>query len=212
MAAAPAPFSSAVRLLVTSGSSRRGSYNLQLAHWVAARAAAAGVQVTLLDLRTLALPVYDGDVEAEAMPAGALALRGHFARHDAFIVCAPEYNGFPTPLLINALDWASRPAAEGLLPSGTDAMKGTVAGLLSASPGGLGGLRGLVGLRSFLQMNLGMLIVPEQHALGSAMKAFDGAGQLTDAHQQEGVQRVLDSVLRTAGALSSFAASSSALA
>ncbi|MES2887073.1 MAG: NADPH-dependent FMN reductase [Pseudomonadota bacterium] len=190
-----------VRLLVTAGSSRRGSYNMQLARWVAAQATAAGAQVTLLDLQSLQLPLYDADLEAEGMPAGALTLRQHFAHHEAFIVCAPEYNGFPTPLLINALDWASRPAADGALPSGIDAMKGTVAGLLGASPGGLGGLRGLVALRSFLQMNLGMLIVPEQHALGSAMKAFDAEGQLSDARQQEGVHQVVRSVLRTTAAL-----------
>ena len=196
-----APNGGAVRLLVTSGSSRRGSYNLQLAHWTAAQATAAGAQATVLDLQTLQLPLYDADLEAEGMPAGALALRQHFARHNAFIVCAPEYNGFPTPLLINALDWASRPVADGALPSGIDAMKGTVAGLLGASPGGLGGLRGLVALRSFLQMNLGMLIVPEQYALGSAMKAFDAEGRLGGERQQEGVLQVLRSVLRTTAAL-----------
>lgn len=197
----PSPVFAAVRLLVTAGSSRRGSYNTQLARWVAAKASAAGVQVTVLDLQSLQLPLYDADLEAEGMPAGALTLRQHFAHHEAFIVCAPEYNGFPTPLLINALNWASRPVADAALPSGIDAMKGTVAGLLSASPGGLGGLRGLVALRSFLQMNLGMLIVPEQHALGSAMKAFDAQGELSDLRQQEGVQQVLRSVLRTTAAL-----------
>jgi chromate reductase len=187
-----------VRLLVTSGSSREGSFNMQLARWVAAQATAAGAQVTLLDLRSLALPLYDADIEAQGMPAGAFALREHFAQSDAFIVCAPEYNGFPTPLLVNALDWASRPVAQDAWPSGIAAMSGTVAGLLGASPGGLGGLRGLAALRSFLQMNLQMLIVPEQHALGAAMNAFDADGQLLEARQRDGVTKVLDAVLRTA--------------
>jgi chromate reductase, NAD(P)H dehydrogenase (quinone) len=80
-------------------------------------------------------------------------------------------------------------------------LSGTVAGLLSASPGGLGGLRGLVALRSFLQMNLQMLIVPEQHALGSAASAFNAQGELLEAHHQQGVLRVLRSVLRTAAAM-----------
>ena len=196
-----APDVSAVRLLVTSGSSRQGSFNLQLARWVAGQAAAAGAQVTLLDLRELALPVYDTDVEAHGMPEGARALRDHFARSDAFVVCSPEYNGFPTPLLINALDWASRVAAEGERPNGLGAMGGTVAGLLGASPGALGGLRSLMALRSFLQMNLGMLVVPEQHALGQAASGFDAQGQLLEARHRDGVQRVLQSVLRTAAAV-----------
>ncbi len=195
------PHSAAVRLLVTSGSSRQGSINMQLAQWVAKQAKSTCAEVTLLDLRSLQLPVLDADLEAQGMPAGALALRAHFANSDAFIVCAPEYNGFPTPLLINALDWATRPSAEGALPAGPQAIHGTVAGLLSASPGALGGLRGLVALRSFLQMNLQMLIVPQQHALGLASDAFDEQGDLRDPQQREAVMRVMNSVLRTAAAL-----------
>ncbi len=193
----PAP----VRLLLTSGSSRQGSFNMQLARWVAGQAQAAGAQVTLLDLRELDLPLYDAEIEARGIPAGARTLRRHFAQSDAFLVCSPEYNGFPTPLLINALDWASRVPAEGELPTGLAAMGGTVAGLLGVSPGAMGALRSLMALRAFLQMNLGMVAVPEQHALGQAASAFDAQGQLLEARHREGVLRVLQAVLRTAAAL-----------
>ena len=189
------------RVLVIAGSARHGSLNQQLATVAARELEHAGAAVTPVDLRALALPIYDADIEARGMPDGARTLRRLFAEHEALLLVSPEYNGFPTPLLINALDWASRPVAEGGLPSGPAAMSGTVAGLLSASPGAFGGMRSLLFTRQFLQMNLGMLIVPEQFGLGSADKAFDPAGALVDAKAHAAVVKVVQSVLRTAAAM-----------
>lgn len=191
------------RVLVMAGSARHGSLNQQLAAVAARALEQAGALVTPIDLRALALPIYDADVEAQGMPEGARTLRRLFAEHDALLLASPEYNGFPTPLLINALDWASRPVAEDGLPSGPAAMSGTVAGLLSASPGAFGGLRSLLHTRQFLQMNLGMLVVPEQFGLGQADKAFDAAGALVDAKAQAAVERVVQSVLRVTAGLHS---------
>ena len=196
---------SPVRVLVVSGSARPGSFNRRLADVAAGLAVAGGAEVTQTDLRALALPLYDAEIEAAGVPAGALELRRLFATHDAVIIASPEYNGFPTPLLINALDWTSRVPALGDLPSGLVAMGGTVAGVVSASPGALGGLRSLLFVRQFLQLALGLLVVPEQFALGQANKAFDDSGQLIDAKQLQSVQRVVSSVLRTAGALKATA-------
>lgn len=192
---------SAPRVLVIAGSARHGSLNQRLAAVAARALEQAGALVTPVDLRALALPIYDADVEAQGMPEGARTLRRLFAEHDALLLVTPEYNGFPTPLLINALDWASRPVAEDGLPSGPAAMSGTVAGLLSASPGAFGGLRSLLHTRQFLQMNLGMLVVPEQFGLGLAEQAFDAAGALVDAKAQAAVERVVQSVLRVSAGL-----------
>jgi chromate reductase, NAD(P)H dehydrogenase (quinone) len=192
---------SAVRVLVVSGSSRPGSFNRRLADVAAGLATAAGATATQTDLRVLALPLYDAEIEAAGVPAGALELRRLFAEHDAVILASPEYNGFPTPLLINALDWTSRVPAAEALPSGLVAMGGTVAGVISASPGMLGGLRSLLFVRQFLQLALGMLVVPEQFALAQAAKAFDANEGLIDDKHTQAVQRVVDSVLRTARAL-----------
>lgn len=188
----------AIQLLVTSGSSRTGSLNRRLAQVVAKSARAAGAEVTELDLAALALPLYNGDIEAAAMPDGARELRRLFNGHDGFIVAAPEYNGFVTPLLVNALDWASRPAADGDLPAGLAAMNGKAAGMVSASPGALGGMRGLLFLRSFLATVLGMMVVPETASIGQAHQAFDDGGALKDVKQQQAVERVVRSVLAQA--------------
>ena len=189
------------RLLVIAGSARAGSFNRRLAAVAAGAARVAGANVTELDLGALDLPVYLADIEAAGLPAGAIELRRRLALHDALLIAAPEYNGFPTPLLINALDWASRVPAVDDLPAGTAAIKGVVAGLVSASPGALGGLRGLMNLRHFLGVGLGMLVVPDQFALGSAGTAFDAKGGLNDTRHAESVKRVVDALLRTSRAL-----------
>jgi NAD(P)H-dependent FMN reductase len=192
---------SEVRFLVMSGSTRTASFNQRLALVAGQQLRDAGVETTDVDLAALDLPIYHADLEAACMPRGARRLRDLFAAHDGLLLATPEYNGLPTPLLINALDWATRPGAEQGAPAGIAALTGTVAGLLSASPGVHGGLRSLLSTRQFLQMNLGMIVVPEQFGLASAGQAFDGASQLVDAKAREAVARVVHAAIRTARAL-----------
>lgn len=186
------------KVLIASASARAGSFNRRLARQAAQLAQDAGAEVTELDLAALNLPLYNGDIEAAGMPSGALELRRLFATHQAFIVAAAEYNSFPTPLLINALDWASRPAADGEWPSGMAALGGTVGGIVSASPGPLGGVRVQIALRSYLATGLGMLVVPETASIGQAHQAFDDAGLLKDAKHQQALSRVVAAVLKQA--------------
>lgn len=188
-------------VMVMSGSARAGSFNRKLAALAASAARAQGAQVTEIDLRALALPIYDGDLEAEGQPAGALELRRLFATHSALILAAPEYNGFPTPLLVNALDWATRPKAAEGLPSGLAAVNGTVLGLMSASPTAYGGVRGLIALRSFAALTLGMLVVPPTLSVPKADAAFDAEGRLVEALHRQSLERVVGAVLKTASAL-----------
>jgi NAD(P)H-dependent FMN reductase len=191
-----------VRALVVSGSYRAGSYNLRLARLAAAAARAQGAAVTEVDLRALALPIYDGDLEAsQGQPAGALELRRLFATHDALLIAAPEYNGFVTPLLVNALDWASRPKAADGLPDGLAAMNGKVVGMMSASPGQFGGVRGLIALRSLASLTLAMHVVPPTLSVARAHEAFEDDGRLRDARHQQALEKVVATTLRTAAGL-----------
>lgn len=189
-------------LLVLPGSSREGSYNFALARAAVRIAEAQGAKARLLDLRTLQLPVYDGDLEkAQGVPASAGELIDAIVAADAVLVVTPEYNGFPTPLVINAFDWLSRAPASGGRPAGLLATAGKPAGLLSASPGPLGALRSMNFLRQYLQMAFGMIVHPRQFALSRADQAFDEAGALKDEKARASVEGVVAALLGLAGPL-----------
>lgn len=196
----PAPVAP-IRVLVMAGSVRTGSFNAMLAREAAAAVRDAGAEATELDLRALALPLYDADLEAaQGVPAGARTLRDLFEGHPALLLASPEYNAFVPPLVINTIAWVSRVPAEGDRPSGLAAMAGTVAGLLSASPGALGGLRGLLHLRTALAVSASMLVVPDTLSVGGAAQAFDDQGRLKDAKHRATLQRVVKAVLHAARA------------
>lgn len=186
----------AVRILVMPGSMRAGSYNLRLARHAAARLEAQGARPTLIDLRALALPIYDGDLEAaQGVPAGAQRLVRDLAAHDALLVVSPEYNAFPPPLLVNAIDWATR------LPEHKAAMNGKPTALISASPGALGGMRSLMALRNFLAINPGLLVLPQQATVSLAERAFDDDGGLRDARQDQAVAAALAALIEVTRSL-----------
>ena len=187
---------STMRLLVIPGSTRREAWSKRLAA-AAAQLAAPLAETTVVDLREHALPLYDGDLEQQGLPQQLGPLRTLVQQHDALLFATPEYNASIPAVLKNALDWLSRPF--GPEPGGA-VFRGKVAGLLASSPGALGGLRALVHLRQVL-MNLGLLVVTEQFALGSAESAFAADGQLADPRQAAGVEKVVQSVVRVATAL-----------
>ncbi len=186
------------RILVVPGSTRSAAFSKQLARAAAAMAAAHGASATVVDLRDFAMPLYDGDLEAASgLPEGAVKLRTVAQQHDAFLFISPEYNASLPAVLKNALDWLSRPHAG---EPGSAVFRGKVAALLASSPGALGGLRALVHLRQVLQ-NLGLLVITEQYALGSAGSAFAGDGSLADPKQAAGVDHVVRSLATIAARL-----------
>lgn len=186
------------RLLAFAGSVRRGSWNRMLLDLAIADARSAGAEVTHLDLRETPLPLYDGDLEAaEGLPEHARTIKDLMKSHDGFLIASPEYNSSVTPLLKNAIDWASR--REGDEPA-LVCFRGKTAGLVSASTGALGGLRGLFHLRDIL-LNIGTHVIPTQHAVPRAPEVFDEAGGLTAAAHRKGVARVAEDLVRATRAL-----------
>lgn len=173
------------RIVALAASLREGSFNRRLVRVAAEGLAAAGANVSSLDLRDYPLPLYDADLEKwDGLPANALALKDVFASHNAILFSLPEYNGSVTPLFKNTIDWASRPTAPG--KSGLDWARNKPVALVSASNGALGGLRGLYHARWVLQ-TCGMIVVPQQKALSKAGSAFDDAGNLVDPKERDAV-------------------------
>jgi len=173
------------RILAFAGSLRRESFNKRLVPIAAKGARDAGAEVTLIDLKDLSLPLFDQDLEAEqGIPENGKRLKQLFINHDGLLIACPEYNSSITAVLKNAIDWVSRPIPDE--PS-LVAFKNKVATLMSASPGALGGLRGLTHVRSILS-NIGVIVLPEQIAVAQAHEAFNPDGSLKDPKQQAGIE------------------------
>lgn len=179
--------SASPKILAFAGSAREKSWNKLLIKIAADGARAAGAEVTVADLRDYTMPLFDQDLEsASGMPEAAKRFKDLMLASDGLLIAAPEYNSSITPLLKNVIDWCSR-GGPGEPPLA--AYAGKVVGLVSASPGALGGLRGLVHVRSIFS-NINCLVIPEQVAIGKAMEAFNADGTLKDAKQQATVANI----------------------
>jgi len=188
----------APRILAFAGATRANSWNKKLIRLGAEAVRREGAEVTLIDLRDVAMPLYDGDLEAQGgLPAGARELKRLMLDHDGFLISAPEYNSSISAVLKNAIDWVSRPQPnEPPMP----AFRGKVAGLLAASPGNLGGIRGLFTVRQVLTV-LGTLVIPIQFGLARASEAFAEDGSLKDSAHQKGLDGVANELVRITGRL-----------
>mgnify|MGYP003434915314 FL=1 len=178
----PAP-----KILAFAGSLRADSYNKKLVKIAVKGAEAAGAEVTYLDLRDYPLPVFDEDLEkADGIPANGRKIKDLMLAHDGWLLSCPEYNSSITAVLKNTIDWASR-KQEGETP--LQCFVGKAVCLMSASPGALGGLRGLVVVRMLLN-NINMIVLPDQVAIMQAANAFNPDGTLVDAGKQTAVTKL----------------------
>lgn len=172
------------KILAFSGSARKNSFNQRLVKIAAQGAEQAGAEVMVINLADFPMPIFNQDDEAEhGIPDAAHAFKNLLIEHDGFLIASPEYNSAFSPLLKNAIDWASRREGD---EAPLLAYRGKVAAIMAASPGALGGLRGLVFLRLLLS-NIGVTVLPEQQAIVQADKALHPDGYLNDAQLQAAV-------------------------
>ncbi|MCG9896179.1 MAG: NAD(P)H-dependent oxidoreductase [Fimbriimonadaceae bacterium] len=184
-----------MRVLGLSGSIRTGSLNARLLEAALARCRQAGHEADAFDVRQAEIPLYDGDLEAEhGCPAGVWSLKQAVRAADALIFASPEYNAGPTPLLKNLIDWTSRTYEE---PKTGNEWAGKPALILSASPGGMGGLRAASSLRLILA-DVRCLVVPEQAAVGRAHQVLDESGDISDERSAAMLQKSIDALLKLA--------------
>lgn len=175
------------KILAFAGSARTGSYNKMLVKVAATGARRAGADVTYVDLRDFAMPVYDADLESrEGLPENAVRFKQLMKSHDGLLIASPENNGSYSSLLKNTIDWASR-RYEG--ESGRTLFAGKVAGIMSAAPGALGGVRGLPILRILL-VTLGVIVIPDQRAVPKARDAFTNEGDLKDEKMRDAIHAI----------------------
>jgi len=169
------------------GSYRTKSLNRKLCRLAVRELSQAGLSVFEVDLKTLGLPVYDGDVEdASGMPTAAKELRAKIAATPGLLIVSPEYNGSVPGGLKNAIDWLSRGPG--------NCFDGRVVSINNASNGAFGGARSTIALKQVFS-HLGAWVVPGAMNLPKADGAFDEAGEL----KEEWMKKAL------AGAMKKFA-------
>jgi chromate reductase len=172
-----------MKYLLFSGSLRSASLNRKLIR-VAQKIfqSKPDNEVTVADLRELALPVYDGDIQEAGFPAGVVKLGSLIQASEALVISTPEYNGSIASPLKNAIDWVSR-----LRPV---PFEGKPVLLLGASPGALGAVRGLGASRAPFEA-VGCYLYPRVFGLAKADTAFTSTGDLADPETFKRVQDLL---------------------
>ena len=97
------------KILAFAGSTRIDSFNKKLVKIAADGAKDAGVDVTVIDLRDFAMPLYDGDLEQQqSLPPNARELKDLMLSHQGFLISSPEYNSSISGVLKNTIDWTPR--------------------------------------------------------------------------------------------------------
>lgn len=174
------------KILAFGGSLRQGSFNKKLVKIAVQGAIEAGGDVTLIDLKDYPMPIFDEDIEKAGMPEAVRSLREIFKAHDGFLISCPEYNSSMSGVFKNTIDWMSRPVPNEPKLACFNKKAGA---LMSASPGGFGGVRGLVHARAVLS-HLNVLLITEQVTVSKADQAFNANGMLNDDKQNAEVKKL----------------------
>ena len=192
--------SNKAKIIAFAGSTRRDSCNKKLVKIAAEGAREAGAEVTIIELEDYPLPLFDEDLEkSEGLPENGRKLKDLFLEHNGLLISSPEYNSSYSGVFKNTIDWLSRPV-EGYPP--LECFVDKVAVLMAASPGSLGGLRGLVHVRSLLG-NIKVTVLPEQIALTSAGSAFKNDATLKDAKMHDNIKGLGKKLTKTINKLNS---------
>jgi len=157
-------------LLGLCGSLRAESFNRKLMQ--AAAKSFGPAQFVEGDLN---LPLFNEDVEAQAMPDAVIRLKEQVKTADAVVIACPEYNKAPPGVLKNALDWLSR---------GGQPWTGKPVALVSAAAGRAGGERTQFALRLMMVPFRPHLLMGPEVLVASPKDHFDESGALvTDSYQ-----------------------------
>jgi FMN reductase len=151
----------------------------------------AGAETTLLDLRRLALPMYDPDDEDEP-PPNALRLIEACYGADGMLWSSPMYQGTISGAFKNALDWLHV-----LGRREPPFLDDTVVGLISAA----GGTQGLQAINTmeFATRALRAWAVPYVVPVAAAARVFDPAGRVQDEGVEAQLRTLGSEVVRVAG-------------
>jgi NAD(P)H-dependent FMN reductase len=171
------------KVLGISGSLRRGSYNSALL-----RAATAlmpeGATLEVASIR--GVPLYDGDVEAQGIPASVSQLKEALVAAEGVLLVTPEYNNSIPGVFKNTIDWLSRPPTDARRVFG-----GRRFAIIGASPGGFGTIMSQTAWLPVLRTLGAQLWTGGRLMVARANNVFDESGALKDAATEEALKQFL---------------------
>src|SRR5271165_3185381 len=149
------------------GSLRKESFSLKIAHALA-KLAPASLKLDIVSLHDISF--FNQDLEA-APPADWLAFREKLQKSDGVLFITPEYNRSIPGVLKNAIDVGSR-------PYGKSSFNGKPTGIISNSPGPLGGVSAAKHLQNILPGISGPIMQQPEIYLNGVGDGFDDKGEL----------------------------------
>ena len=171
------------KVLGISGSLRRGSYNSALLR------AATGLmppEATLEVASIRGVPLYDGDVEAQGIPASVAQLKEAVVAADGVLLVTPEYNNSIPGVFKNVIDWLSRPPADARRVFG-----GRRFAIIGASPGAYGTTLSQSAWLPVMRTLGVQLWTGGRLMVSRANTVFDESGTLKDATTEEALKQFL---------------------
>jgi chromate reductase len=176
--------SSLPRLLGISGSLRGESNCTAVLHALQPMLRGrAQLEVTTLQ----EVPLYNADLEGDALPEGVRRLKQAMGAVDGLIVCSPEYNYGIPGVLKNAIDWASRPGF-------ASPLKGKPVLIITSAPGLFGGARAQAQIRDALAAALARPVARPHSAIPAVDKKIVD-GRISDETTRQLLGDALDDLL-----------------
>ncbi len=170
-----------MKILAISGSLRQNANSTLLAR-SAAELTADGTELTVFDALG-SIPGFDQDLEPDHVPEPVEQLRRQVAEADALLIVTPEYNASIPGALKNAIDWASR-------PTGSSALMGKPAAIVSSSPSPFGGAWANQHVRKVFSIT-GTPVVETELAIGKVDAKFGSDGELVEQDTRDRISSLL---------------------
>ena len=166
---------------VIVGSLRKQSFSLGIANALA-KLAPATLKLNVVTLHDLSF--FNQDLEG-APPADWLKFRETLQKSNAVLFVTPEYNRSIPGVLKNAIDVGSR-------PYGKSSFLGKPTGIVSNSPGPLGGVCAAKHLQNILPGISGPILGQPEIYLNGVGDAFDDKGHLVKESLQKVLQQYIE--------------------
>jgi chromate reductase, NAD(P)H dehydrogenase (quinone) len=173
----PTPYSVAVIV----GSLRKESFSLKIANALA-KLAPDTLKLNVVTLHDISF--FNQDLEA-APPSDWVAFREKLQKSNGVLFVTPEYNRSISGVLKNAIDVGSR-------PYGKSSFLGKPTGIISNSPGPLGGVSAAKHLQNILPGISGVIMGQPEIYLNGVGDAFDDKGELIKESLQTVLKQYID--------------------